>query len=262
MSRCSTRPRNCSAARRTSRRRHRRPTDCRGERRSSRRPRRRSPCTDSWPPPPTTSTVARAVPRVPPWRTGRRLGPRRPGVDLRSRHRRRGAGALGDGVADGDAKVPRAVHDGRRGHRPGRCPRRSRVVGRRSRSLRRGTLAEGTPHVNYRTPKPDHGPRPGRAGRDRSRDGTAELRPGGGHAAVVSAGRRGRAGGRPPDPGRGRARRGRRTRPTTGRGPGRPAARRSSYPPRPGRGHGRAGSVRRRQCCRRSASVLDSRVAS
>ena len=52
-----------------------------------------------------------------------------PGVDLRPRHRRRGAGTVPDGLADGDAPVPVEVHDGGRRRRADQRPRRLDVVG-------------------------------------------------------------------------------------------------------------------------------------
>ena len=53
----------------------------------------------------------------------------RPHLDLRARDRRRGAGALGDGLARPDAPVPDPLDDGGRRRRPDRLPRRGGQLG-------------------------------------------------------------------------------------------------------------------------------------
>ena len=66
-----------------------------------------------------------------PLRLDRRAGRRRPGVGLRARDRRRGAGAVADGLAAADAPLPEPVDDGRRRHRADRRPGRARRRGAR-----------------------------------------------------------------------------------------------------------------------------------
>ena len=90
---------------------------------------------------------------VAPLRLDGRARRRRPRVDLRPRDRRRGAGAVGDGVAAGDAALPEPVDDARRRHRADRRPGRRRRRGARCSSpyvANRWRLEQLT--VNYRTP--------------------------------------------------------------------------------------------------------------
>ena len=90
---------------------------------------------------------ARRAPAGAPLRLHRRAGGRGPGVDLRPRDRRRGAGALGDGLAADHAPVPDPVDDDRRRHRPDRRPgRRGVVAGRaRARSWPSGSCSSSSP---------------------------------------------------------------------------------------------------------------------
>ena len=90
---------------------------------------------------------ARRAPAGAPLRLHRGAGGGGPRVDLRPRDRRRGAGALGDGLAADHAPVPDAVDDDRGRHRPdrrpGRAPRRGRT--RSGRSWRSGSSSSSSP---------------------------------------------------------------------------------------------------------------------
>ena len=87
-----------------------------------------------------------------PLRLHRRAGRRGPGVDLRPRDRRRGAGAVGDGVAAAHAPVPDPLDDDRRRHRPDRRPGRRGVVAGRAGPVRGEAVRLEQLTVNYRTP--------------------------------------------------------------------------------------------------------------
>ena len=118
---------------------------------------------------------ARRAPGRAPLRLHGRAGRRRPRVDLRARDRRRGAGALGDGVAAGHAPLPDAVDDAGRRHRADRRPGGRRVVGRGARAVRGEPVAAGRAHGQLPHARGDRrgGRRPAR--RDRARPDPAAV---------------------------------------------------------------------------------------
>ena len=118
---------------------------------------------------------ARRAPGRAPLRLHGRPGRRRPRVDLRARDRRRGAGAVGHGVAAGDAPVPHAVDDAGGRHRADRRPRGCAVLGRGAVAVRGEPVAAGRAHGQLPHARGDRrgGRRP--AGRDRARPGAAAF---------------------------------------------------------------------------------------
>ena len=86
-------------------------------------------------------------------RLGGRARRRRPHLDVRPRDRRRGPGALADGVAGPDAPLPEPVDDAGRRRRADRGARRGVVVGRGALAVRReARWRREVLTVNYRTP--------------------------------------------------------------------------------------------------------------
>src|SRR3954465_10610566 len=156
-----------------------------------------------------------------------RTGRRRPHVDLRARHRRRGTGALGDGLAAAAAPLSHPLDDRRRRCGADRLPgRRVELAGGPGAAPGR-RVAAGRAHGQLPAPRRDHGggrggPRCGRDGRDRG-----SLRAFDRRTPVGARGCRGGTGGR-----------GRRGRGGTGQG-GRHAGR--CRPPQPAGGRGRGG---------------------
>ena len=85
---------------------------------------------------PATCSTPRAWPsarRTPTTADHGRARRGRPHLDLRARDRRRGAGALGDGLAAADAPLPHPVDDRRRRRRPDRLAGRGDELGRGAR---------------------------------------------------------------------------------------------------------------------------------
>src|SRR3954471_5729691 len=160
-----------------------------------------------------------------------RTGCRRPHVDLRARHRRRGTGALGDGLAAAAAPLSHPLDDRRRRCGADRLPgRRVELAGGPGAAPGR-RVAAGRAHGQLPDPRRDHGG--GRGGRRRGRDGRdrGSLRAFDRRAPVGARGCRGRAGGR-----------GRRGRGRAGQG-GRHAGRRRPAQPAGGRGRGGRGAA-------------------
>ena len=101
----------------------------------------------------------------------------RPFLGLRARDRGRGAGAVRDGLADGDAPDPDAV--AHRGRRRGAARQRGRrpLLGADARPVRSRPLARGAAHGQLPHPRRDHGGGRRRAGRGRPRRAPARVRP-------------------------------------------------------------------------------------
>ena len=91
----------------------------------------------------------------------------RPDLGLRPRDHRRGAGAVGDGMADGAAPQPGPLND--RGRRRGanRLARRGDLLEGDAQPAGRPPLARGAPHGQLPHPGGDHGGRGGGTGHGR-----------------------------------------------------------------------------------------------
>ena len=112
----------------------------------------------------------------------RRARDGRPDLDLRARHRGRGAGALADGLAAADAALPGAVDDAGRGRGADRRPGRRGVLGHDAGPARRRPVAAGGADGELPHALGDHG---------RGRGGAAAHRPGSDAAALGALQRRG-----------------------------------------------------------------------
>ena len=176
-SRCSTRPPSCSAP--TTRRRScgaAPPSGSAGPRSGTPGRCSRSP---AWPRAGFRGRrhAGRLEPRPRPAAHHGRTGLGRPLLGLRPRDRGRGAGAVRDGLADGDAPDPHPVAD--RGRRRGAAGERGRrpLLGADARPLRPRPLARGAAHGQLPDPGRDHGGGRRRAGRCRPRRAPARVRP-------------------------------------------------------------------------------------
>ena len=98
-------------------------------------------------------------------------GRRRPGLGVRARHRRRGAGAVADGLAAADAPLPEPVDDHRRGRGADRRAGRHPVLGRGAGAVRGAAVAAGGADRQLPHSGRDHGGR--RRGARRDRPGAA-----------------------------------------------------------------------------------------
>ena len=130
---------------------------------------------------------ARRAPAGAPLRLHRGAGRGGPRVDLRPRDRRRGAGAVGDGLAADHAPVPDPVDDDRRRHRPDRRPGRRGVVAGRARAVRGEAVQARAAHRQLPDPRGDRRGGRRRPRRDRPDAGRAAVGPGDGRAAAGGA---------------------------------------------------------------------------